>query len=193
MSRVDQRTERLIVRRLDGELSEDERAELDRTLLRCPEARALLEEYQRIDGAAVAALSASAVSCGKPIETFPRVAQPATSRGYSRLWWVLPAAIAATIVLMVTFAGPRGTGPEMVSAPVVAPTDQGDPEPRPAAVPEGLGPVRQAGYGTDVDRSTDRDLLYILGTDGNIYVLEQERVRTARTPGRGVRQASGDL
>ena len=44
MSPVNARIEQLIVRRLDGELTDDERLELDRALMRDPRARRLLQE-----------------------------------------------------------------------------------------------------------------------------------------------------
>jgi len=46
---IDDRTEQLVNRKLDGELTEAESLELDKRLIRSPEARTLLEEYQRID------------------------------------------------------------------------------------------------------------------------------------------------
>jgi hypothetical protein len=48
-----------ICRALDGELSASERAELDRELLRDPEARRLMDHYRRIDRQAAAALRAA--------------------------------------------------------------------------------------------------------------------------------------
>ncbi|HVP13431.1 MAG TPA: hypothetical protein VMV94_19820 [Phycisphaerae bacterium] len=53
---VDERTERLICRLLDGEISFEDRAELDDTLACNPAARLLLEEYRRIDAQAATAL-----------------------------------------------------------------------------------------------------------------------------------------
>ena len=46
---TDERTERLITRKLDGELTEAESLELDKALVRSPEARSLLEDYERTD------------------------------------------------------------------------------------------------------------------------------------------------
>lgn len=50
---IDERIELLINRRLDGDLAEDESLELDRELIRSPEARRVLEESQRIDALTV--------------------------------------------------------------------------------------------------------------------------------------------
>jgi len=46
---IDERTEQLITRRLDGELADGESLELDRELIRSPEARRAFEDAQRID------------------------------------------------------------------------------------------------------------------------------------------------
>jgi anti-sigma factor RsiW len=46
---LDERTERLINRRLDGEITGQESLELDKLLIRNPEARAYLEDLQRQD------------------------------------------------------------------------------------------------------------------------------------------------
>jgi anti-sigma factor RsiW len=81
---LDDRTELLITRKLDGEIREDELLELNKRLIRSPEARALLEEYERNDalaastlrallgtteGMAVAAVDAAAAS---PVAAAPR-------------------------------------------------------------------------------------------------------------------------
>lgn len=52
----DERTERLICRLLDGEITADQRAELDAILARDAEARSLLKEYGEIDARAAEAL-----------------------------------------------------------------------------------------------------------------------------------------
>ncbi len=61
MNPSDKDIERLIVRRLDGALTPDEELELDRQIIRDPQVRRLLEEYQRIDEWAAAALDAALV------------------------------------------------------------------------------------------------------------------------------------
>jgi len=49
VSPLDERTERLIVRKLDGELSAEEEHELNKLLIRSPESRQLLESYLEQD------------------------------------------------------------------------------------------------------------------------------------------------
>jgi anti-sigma factor RsiW len=192
MSNVDPKIERLIVRRLDGELTPDEQLELDRALLKCPEARALLEEYERIDGLASVAV-ASVVADNQEAAASVPVRHRHPARGYSRAWWALPAAVAAAIALVVTFGVPDANGPQFVEQPPGAPVESDQPTVTPVPTPEGIGPVQHAAYGSSVDRDTDTTAYYIVGPDGNIYVLEQQRVRTARSPNAGISPASGDL
>lgn len=53
---IDERTEHLINRQIDGELTSDEQLELNKRLIRSPEARAMSEEYQQFDTLAREAL-----------------------------------------------------------------------------------------------------------------------------------------
>jgi anti-sigma factor RsiW len=55
---IDERTERLITRRLDGQLADGESLELDKELIRDPDARRAFEDSQRIDTLAVQTLHA---------------------------------------------------------------------------------------------------------------------------------------
>ena len=193
MADVNERIERLITRRLDDELSADERLELDRALLQDPEARALLEEYERVDAAASVALASTVAKESETVAPFPRISSQPVRSGYNRAWWALPAAVAAAVALLVVFKGPGSPGPQLVDQETGPALEQTQLQPDPTRMPEGYSPVRQTGYGTNLERSTDRDLLYILGTDGNVYVIEQERIRTARTPNAAVRPASADF
>ena len=56
MPEIDERTERLINRKLDGEITPDEELELNKILIRSPATRALLERSAGYDGLARAAL-----------------------------------------------------------------------------------------------------------------------------------------
>ena len=56
MSNVNEHLERLIVRSLDGALSEDDELALNRELIRNPEARRLMAAYRTVDELSVAAL-----------------------------------------------------------------------------------------------------------------------------------------
>ncbi len=197
MPDVDARIERLIVRRLDGELSDPEQAELDRAILRDPHVRALLEEYERIDSAASAALVEALDGGVRPPARSARIAAQPARRGYGRMWWLLPVAAAAAVAVLVSLRPQVESGPSLVRAPSYS--VNGATLPRVAPSLEGgiRSPVHQASHGwdaltADVDRLTDRDVLYVVGPDGNVYILEQERVQTTRTPKYPVRLASSD-
>ncbi len=89
---VDERIERLICRRLDDEASAEERADLAGILARDPAARALFEEYQRIDGLAINALRRDIAS-----------ASPAKARRRSWGIGVAGAAMTAAAVVALSF------------------------------------------------------------------------------------------
>ena len=179
MSGVNEKIERLIVRRLDGELTEDEQLELDRELLRSPEARRLLEDYQRIDSDAAAVLAEVLPDS----QTVPevRLAAPSRSyRGYGRFWWVMPAAVAAAVALAVVLTEPGPSRPQLASQPATAPVKQVQPVSPHRYDDSG---VYRASYGTNnLSRSVDQNRLYIMGPDGNLYVVDQRHTRTARQP-----------
>lgn len=197
MSQVDERIERLIVRRLDGELTDEEALELDRELLRCPAARELLEEYQRLDRVAAEALAAAIETDAGEAAPLSVVTAP-RRKGYSKLWWGLPAAVAATLALIVTLVPRPSADWRMTEAPrrplMTQPLDTEPAQVQPSH--PGRSGVQQAGYGLgSLDRAVDQDLLYIVGDDGNIYVIDRQHMRTARKPSTNTdfRRASGDL
>lgn len=198
--------ERTIIRKLDGELSADETHEFNLELIRNPEARGLLEAYERLDATASACL-ADAVGEAQdlgfdPIE-LTRAPRTATStephRSYNRAWWLVPGAIAAALLALVMFQPKSPSipadGPLMVQMPstrIESPIDG-------IALPSSTwsSGVRQAGYGGTprrIQRRTARDVLGVMGDDGNIYLFEVDRIRTTKRPRRtsDVRQAIAD-
>ncbi len=198
MSQVDERIERLIVRRLDGELTDDESLELDRELLRSPQARQLLGEYQEIDDAAVDALAAALGVDSNCSSAFLVAATPPRRTRHSWLWWTLPAAIAAGLAVAAVLMPRPQADLQVAKVPAQPVTTQANHIERAgheATLPGRTG-VQQANYRTGrLDRAVDQDLLYIVGDDGNIYVIDRRHVRTARRPGgtAAIRQVSGDL
>ena len=95
---LDERTEILMNRRLDGELTPDESLELDKLLIRDPQGRALLEEYARMDKAAGEVIRAVVSTPAKRIEP----AECSSWAGPLRRWWYsfgLVSAVAASITL----------------------------------------------------------------------------------------------
>jgi hypothetical protein len=195
MAGIDERIERLIIRRLDGELNADEELELDRELLRSPEARRLLEEHEQIDSVAAAAL-ADVIGEDKTVPVGSQVAGPAARRDTGRFWWVLPAAVAAAVAFAVVWITPESAGPPVSMQPVKRQVSRGVPVvPRVGDPYEDSG-VYRVNHGLDqLNRSVDRNRLYILGPDGNLYVVDQQHTRTTTKPRDGsvLRRVAGDL
>ncbi|MCP4248009.1 MAG: hypothetical protein GY778_13255 [bacterium] len=197
MSPVNSRIEQLIVRRLDGELTDVERLELDRALIRDPNARRLLQESERIDVLAGASLTAAVERDGEDnTDGLSYVPPAAARRSYSRVWWAMPAAVAAALALGAILLPQKTETPGIVRIDSVTtqPTDS-EGGSRPISINPDAG-LRQASYESPgVERAVQQNLLYVVGDDGRIYVIDQQRIRTTRQPTRGanIRQVSGDL
>lgn len=197
MASVDKNIERLIVRRLDGALTEDEALQLDRALIRNPEARAMLEDYQRVDTLASAALAdvlGGEVSFDVSTLT-PRVPAAAAAPPpviYRRGTWLIPGAIAAALLAMVlptpswhqqdgSQAAGRTSHPTRFSRPV------GTIDPRGTA-PRSIGSPNLQRNVSHLPRTrgkTVRDVIGVMGDDGGIYWIEVDRSRTVREMPKG--------
>ena len=195
MARSEKHIERLIVRYLDGELSADDRLELDRELVRNPGVRRLMEDYRRIDELSTAALENA---LGSDRMTLEPTALPARGpahesagsvRRYGRvhdsmyaLRWLVPGAVAAALLAIVVARFPLASSPD----PSVAEGDrQGvnamGPIVRPAS--DAPGVMRTVGTcGRRIKRGTGREILGVVGEDGNIYWIEVDRTLTVRQP-----------
>ncbi len=182
MASVDKDIEKLIVRSLDGELSEDEKLRLNRELIRNPEAHRLMEEYKRIDELAGAALNDTLGEerIGLDPAGLPSRSQPQLATGYHRGWWLVPGAIAAALLAIVVarFPAPTPSGSTMahknqLGVNHVVPVD------RQTAQPEGL--MRTVGTNR-VRRNMGREIIGVIGEDGNIYWIEVDRIQTIKWP-----------
>lgn len=182
----------MIVRRLDGALSEGEELALDRALIRNPQARRLMEDYQRVDDLASAALHDALGGGGSTFDAEALPDRPALGTPRSRFWLrtLVPGAAAAALLAMATAWFSQSPVPSHEST--IA--DRRDPEPIPAIVP---APEYSSAKGqlmrnaTDrfqpsprpsLKRSTGRELFGVVGENGNIYWIEVERTRTVRRP-----------
>lgn len=200
MTRAGKDIEKLIVRHLDGELSADEQLELDRELIRNPEAQRLMEEYTRIDELALGALDRV---LGDDHTTFDPTTLPMRGSGrrnsgafrwhrrVSNLTYVLrylaPGAVAAALLAIVvarfpltpssdTSVAERDLGVAHGVIPAARPTSETD---------EIMRTVRTGRPGTRIKRSTGREIFGVVGEDGNIYWIEVDRTWTIRRPMRG--------
>lgn len=179
---IDERTEILINRKLDGELTEAESLELDKAMLRSPGARDRLEEYTRLDEAARATLDAALGHAndgdGRRIITFRKAA---------RMRRTLEAvAIAAVVALAVVSGGEAVkwmTGPEPAelkpSGTAPAPERAQSNDQRagdPFVVPVIEGPRHH-------EQQVERDVFGVYDEETqSLYLLESSRTQTTVTP-----------
>jgi len=173
--------ELLINRLLDAELSADAEHELNRTLIREPELMRLREEFQRIDslaGEALGTIRSGDVDLGA-IFAADRAPIRITNR-MRRSWIMIPGAIAAALLAMVIpapdFRGQPTTTPIVVNGRDLYPVD-----------PNGVwnGEQFNAPVSTAAPRvrsHTGRDVIGVVGDDGNLYWIEVEKKRTVRWP-----------
>ena len=99
---MDEHLDKLMIRHLDGEITADEQLELDRALLRSPEARDRYEEYRRLDALAAAAIH-DAVARRTNAETVTLGSQAATPLPSRHHWFAYGAALAACIALVLVW------------------------------------------------------------------------------------------
>lgn len=171
-----------ISRSLDAELSADLEHELNRTLIREPEWMRLRDDYRRIDRFAEEALGTVRKGDVDLGAIFAADQTPIRLTGHVRRSWMLvPGAIAAALLAMVI---PR-------------PDFRGQPTQSPVVIDgRDLYPVDSAGgwngesFRTPVSTSaprvrsrTGRDVIGVVGDDGNLYWIEVEKTRTVRWPG----------
>lgn len=176
MSELSEQLERLINRSLDHDLSDDEQLELDRELIRDPAARRVFDEYVANDKLAAAELhrvfGPSARIAAKP----QRVAKPA--RLHPRTWWLATGAIAASLLAMVV-PFPQPGQSHRPAAPIVSSTPGSTMPDWATSRPALMQPARSTPL---LQRDTGKDVIGVLGDDGNLYWIEVERTRTIKLP-----------
>jgi hypothetical protein len=210
MTRPDDHLERLINRKLDGELTEDDSLELDKCLIRDPATRQSLEESERIDRLTAALLEEV---CAVQDEVTPPSDNRTVARRRMRWFGALPAAAAACVALFFMWpmfspssqdlpdsGGARAAHvPADVTLPIVAP----DPDPQyPAAKlasypdrPAKLRPLREHGtrlnyYGV-LDPETQKLYMLEVKHQTSTQRLDQQRRRGAGQG--GVQLASHEM
>jgi len=178
--------ERLIVRKLDGEISEDEELRLNRELIRDPEARRLMEEYERIDRLAAAALDEAfgGQTFSAPATPIRAPQRSSAGRGYHRGWWLVPGAVAAALLAVMVARFSPSVSDENQLAHRRPPQSRRIPE-FGQGHPGGL--QQNVNMGRDsVKRDTGREVIGVIGDDGNIYWIEIDRTRTFKRPSSGL-------
>lgn len=184
MSDVNEHLERLMVRSLDGALREDDELALNRELIRNPEARRLMAAYRTVDELSVATLDE--VTAGEtPMFDAKSWARADSSRRLARqrrTWfWLVSGAIAAALLAMVV-PRPLPTSvqrPPLVRAPS-APTFNGV---MGSPLTDGQQDLMRSVRSTPaIHRNTGREIIGVVGDDGNLYWIEVERTRTVTLP-----------
>jgi len=171
----DERTELLINRRLDGELSEQESLELDKLLIRDPAARALMEEYARIDAEAGRALQTVVIAPASTVQA-EQVSAWASARPH---WWQsfgLVAAVAAAITLGVLLSQRAGglRGGEISPSPVAE---------RPSAPGPQSENLWTVGERSRPPVNIERDVIGVWDRQsGSLYLLEADRAQSPIEP-----------
>ncbi|MBI4718192.1 MAG: hypothetical protein HY763_10335 [Planctomycetes bacterium] len=217
MPPLNEHLERLIVRYLDGELSPGEVLELQREVLRNPQARRTLDEYERADALAAEALGqVFGGEAARPrVEVRPSAPSPhraiaaspirSRARRDHRGWWLVPGAIAAALLAMVvpfpgSFRGDEAAREKLAGGAPLVVHPAG-----PGAVPrhglEGASgraavPVRTVADGgassRRISRDTGREVIGVIGDDGNLYWIEVDRTWTIKQPPRQTADSRGD-
>jgi len=186
MTRSFEDMERLIVRKLDGEITPDEDLELSRGLVRDPEARALFDEMESVDRQSAASLRAAfdrSSSNEMPALRFHEAA--ARRRGLKRqAWWMVPGALAAGLLVtlmarpLLDAPSPSRNGSTIVSSPWSNGGGDGTAE-YPAEFMHTVSDHRPA---LRLQRNVARDVIGLIGEDGNIYWFEVDRTTTVKRP-----------
>lgn len=216
MSMNQDQLERLICRKLDGMMTEDEELSLNRELIRNPEARAMMVDYERADRLAAEALSAS-LGSGEPVFSAESIVSASSAsaapkpRGVRPSWLLVPGAIAAALLAlaMPLTNENSSTGPEPLDRPTVADgsernlvpdravprvassPDLSSPSVRPRMQSAGTGGLKAGDFKTR--RYNGKDWLGVQGTDGNFYWIEFDRTQTVRTPRREPRTMLSEM
>lgn len=172
---IDERTEHLITRKLDGELADAESLELNKLLIRDPQARALLEEHARQEQRAGEAIRAL-VSVWARGSMAAEVAAWVPSR---RRWWYSLAAIsavAAAFTLAVLLWQRPAAAPDGEAMPTDSLVSSGPPdavEPLHPADPGYMPVVEHPRRETD---NLEREVIGVWDRQSrSLYLLEADR------------------
>lgn len=194
MERLHDHIDKLISRSLDGELTDAEQLELNRELIRNPEANRMMEMSRRIDVMASDALLMEVGTTDSPIalDTLPPQEVNRRSRRWGRGRWLIPGAMAAAVAAFflaqpdTSLIHPPQPFDSHQNEPLVSLPDM-NPVVTPAS-PLGFSPdlMRRVGTGPRVRRDTGREVFGVVGDDGNIYWIEVDRSVTFRRPMRAL-------
>lgn len=178
---IDERAERLINRKLDGELTADETLELNRLLIRSPEVRSVMESYLLMDeqvGEAVRTVVSAPAAHGAPRDI--------SNWSRKRQWWYsfglvsgLAAAITLAVLLSQRAAELGGTSPSDPGSIRSAVAARHTPEPTVEYVADTAdieGPRHET-------VSLEREVIGVWDyRSGSLYLLEADVARSLTQP-----------
>ncbi len=179
MNDVDERTERLINRYLDGELTPTEQDELNQILLRSAEARRMLSDYQENDRLATETIAVAVEGRWSGGSVGPWSVARRWIAGRTVWAGVAAAAVLALVVLAPWQAHELAQNPKPI-APVVSSNGSVVSGDRLTYTSTGV-PVRG-------ERNIKRDYIGVIDEENDsLYVFEVDRRRTIHVP------VAGDL
>ncbi|MGB0717608.1 MAG: hypothetical protein ACPGXK_17145 [Phycisphaerae bacterium] len=202
--------EQLISASLDGALSDEEGLDLNRTLIRDPEARRTLDEMKQVDEWSQKALhdvTISSAGIGDPAQWIENLPQNASPRKGVRYWWLAVGSVAAALAAVLSHNLIQDVPDQHVPA-ITSPVANANTEIAPATntiIPQvsGVRPLparpefRVAGESRpenglmrqvslppqrQIKRDVQRDYYGIRGSDKAFYWIEVDRTRTVRRP-----------
>jgi len=182
---IDEGTERLINRRLDGELGESESLELDKLLIRSPQVRALAEEYERNGAAAAEALRAALDDAGSPTDRAERLARTVTARRWPWRAVRRRAAVAAAVLGVIIGAGAvyRLAAPEASVTPEPAGIEVANPVAVNKPAPAGDKTPVEIEHPRRREQRVVRDIFGVFDEETqSVYLLEANRTQTSVVP-----------
>lgn len=180
--------ELLINRKLDGELSAGQEAELNEALAASPEHRDLFDEMSRVDRMCAEVIRAESRNerNGQVIRG-PLAIPSRRGRGVVHVArWLVPMAAAACVAWMFWIA-PASRQPDMGLVTKISPqAPMGEREQVPLNKVEprsGASPYRTVSDASGrVNGRRDMRAFPVVGDDGNVYLIELDRTKTYRRP-----------
>lgn len=195
--------ERLIVRKLDGEISEGEQLELDRELIRSADVRALYESYCEIDDLAADVIRTSARGAGDGEEMSVPVLrvrhEVVAHQPRHHKWMVYASGLAACLALVLIWKTPGSNyQPSPTQRPQAGNVDDGgwggfsgnpmnaaqlNAAHRNSILGDEIGVWNVADLPQQrLDRTTDQNLILVPTDNGGYYLLRMDHVRKVRQP-----------
>ncbi len=168
---MDERTENLITRRLDGEITEAESLELDKLLIRSPEARAYLDEQERLSRLARQSLETAVVA--RDEEKRPSLAPAAWPARVSRWQRFMRSVVAvAAVFVLAAVVATLPVGKSRSADPGTLVVDRGTGAARQVEQPMDTVPVSDGGW-PGLPRAGRHQVIGVYDDEtGSLYLLE---------------------